>query len=76
MDNPDKTKPSDTPQKADLWKTKRKEILLGSAIAIGLVFLGDGVTGPMAAAIAVATAGVMLMSWPKRSAEAAPMEWR
>lgn len=42
----------------------------------GLVFLGDRVTGPMAAAITVATAGVMLMSWPKRSAEAAPMEWR
>lgn len=40
MDNPDKTKPSGTPQKAGLWKTKRKEILLGSAIAIGLVFLG------------------------------------
>jgi len=42
----------------------------------GLVFLGDRVTGPMAAAIAVATAGVMLMSWPKRSAESPPMEWR
>ena len=40
MDNPDKTKSSGTPQKAGLWKTKRKEILLGSAIAIGLVFLG------------------------------------
>ena len=38
MDNPDKTKSSGTPQKAGLWKTKRKEILLGSAIAIGLVF--------------------------------------
>ena len=37
MDNPDKTKPSGTLQKAGLWKTKRKEILLGSAIAIGLV---------------------------------------
>ena len=42
----------------------------------GLLFLGDRVTAPMAAAIAVATAGVMLMSWPKRSADAAPLEWR
>lgn len=42
----------------------------------GLIFLGDRVSGPMAAAIAVATAGVMLMSWPKRSAEAAPMSRR
>ena len=42
----------------------------------GLLFLGDRVTAPMAAAIAVATAGVMLMSWPKQSAEAAPLEWR
>ena len=40
MDNPDKTTPSGTPKKPSLWKTKRKEILLGSAIAIGLVFLG------------------------------------
>ena len=42
----------------------------------GLLFLGDRVTGGMAAAIAVATLGVMLMSWPKRSAEAAPTSWR
>ena len=42
----------------------------------GLVFLGDRVTTGMAAAIGVATAGVMLMSWPKRSAEAAPTSWR
>ena len=40
MDNPDKTTPSAAPKKPSLWKTKRKEILLGSAIAIGLVFLG------------------------------------
>lgn len=42
----------------------------------GLVFLGDRVTGSLAAAIAVATVGVMLMSWPKRAAEAAPDGWR
>ena len=42
----------------------------------GLVFLGDRVTGGMAAAIAVATSGVMLMSWPRRSAEAQPDGWR
>ena len=42
----------------------------------GLLFLGDRVTGGMAAAIAVATLGVMLMSWPKRSADAAPTSWR
>lgn len=42
----------------------------------GLVVLGDRVTGSLAAAIAVATVGVMLMSWPKRAAEAAPDGWR
>ncbi|MCB1539757.1 MAG: DMT family transporter [Rhodoblastus sp.] len=42
----------------------------------GLAFLGDRVTGAMATAIAVATSGVMLMSWPKRSASAQPDGWR
>lgn len=42
----------------------------------GLLFLGDHVTPGLAAAIAVATVGVMLMSWPKRSADSPPMEWR
>ncbi len=31
----------------------------------GLLFLGDRVTLPLAAAIAVATAGVLLVSWPR-----------
>lgn len=34
----------------------------------GLVFLGDHVTLPVAAAIVVATAGVLLVSWPRKSA--------
>lgn len=34
----------------------------------GLIFLGEEVTGAVAGAILVATAGVMLMSWPKASA--------
>ena len=37
MDNPDKTTPSGTPKKPSLWKTKRKEILLGSAIAMAVI---------------------------------------
>jgi len=35
----------------------------------GLVALGDRVTGAGALAILVATAGVILMSWPARSAK-------
>lgn len=34
----------------------------------GLVFLGDAVTLPLAAAILIATAGVMLVSWPRADA--------
>lgn len=34
----------------------------------GLVFLGDHVTLPVAAAILVATAGVLIVSWPRKSA--------
>lgn len=34
----------------------------------GLVFLGDAVTLPLAAAILVATAGVLLVSWPRNDA--------
>ena len=41
----------------------------------GLVFLGERVTPGLAAAIAIATFGVMVMSWPKRDA-ASPFGWR
>lgn len=34
----------------------------------GLAFLGDHLTGPMAIAILIATAGVLVMSWPKGAA--------
>jgi drug/metabolite transporter (DMT)-like permease len=34
----------------------------------GLVFLGDRLTLPLAAAILIATLGVLIMSWPKRGA--------
>ena len=42
MDNPDRTpeKPGAAPGGKSLWQKKRKEILMGSAIALGLVFLG------------------------------------
>jgi len=36
----------------------------------GLIFLGDRVTGAGALAILIATAGVMILSWPKESAKA------
>ena len=44
MDNPDRTpeKPGAAPGGKSLWQKKRKEILIGSAIALGLVFLGRG----------------------------------
>ncbi len=42
----------------------------------GLAFLGDRVTPGLALAIAVATSGVMLMSWPKRQAGEAAIGWR
>jgi hypothetical protein len=35
----------------------------------GLVFLGDHVTAGVAAAIVIATAGVLLVSWPRSNAE-------
>ena len=35
----------------------------------GLVFLGDQVTAGLAAAIAIATAGVLLVSWPRSNAQ-------
>ncbi|MFV0298967.1 MAG: EamA/RhaT family transporter [Hyphomicrobiaceae bacterium] len=34
----------------------------------GLVFLGDRLTVPLAAAIVIATSGVVIMSWPKKGA--------
>ncbi|MDE2362754.1 MAG: DMT family transporter [Hyphomicrobiales bacterium] len=37
----------------------------------GLFFLGDRITSGLAAAIAIATIGVMVMSWPKRASEPA-----
>jgi drug/metabolite transporter (DMT)-like permease len=37
----------------------------------GLVFLGDHVTAGVAAAIGIATAGVLLVSWPRSNAEEA-----
>lgn len=36
----------------------------------GLVFLGDHLTLPLGAAIVIATLGVMIMSWPKKTSEA------
>ena len=41
------------------------------AALFGLVFLGDHVTTGVAAAIVIATAGVLLMSWPRSNAEEA-----
>jgi len=38
------------------------------AALFGLVFLGDHVTAGVAAAIVIATAGVLLMSWPRSNA--------
>jgi drug/metabolite transporter (DMT)-like permease len=37
----------------------------------GLLFLGDRITLPLAIAIAAATAGVMLMSWPRKAGRVA-----
>jgi drug/metabolite transporter (DMT)-like permease len=39
--------------------------------AFGLAFLGDQVSLPVATAIAIATAGVLLVSWPRSSGEEA-----
>ncbi len=41
----------------------------------GLMFLGDQLTWPLVAAIAIATAGVLTMSWPKADT-AALLAWR
>lgn len=41
----------------------------------GLVFLGDPVTLPLAAAILIATIGVLLVSWPRSGGEEA-FSWR
>jgi drug/metabolite transporter (DMT)-like permease len=39
---------------------------------VGMVVLGDAITPGLALAIGLATAGVMLMSWPKQATEWAP----
>jgi drug/metabolite transporter (DMT)-like permease len=40
----------------------------------GLIFLGDHLTWGLATAILIATAGVMIMSWPKQSGDA--LSWQ
>lgn len=40
MADPNKAAKSSDSAKSSLWKKKRKEIILGSAVALGLVFLG------------------------------------
>lgn len=40
MEDPNKAAKSSDSAKSSLWKKKRKEIILGSAVALGLVFLG------------------------------------
>lgn len=42
---------------------------------LGLIFLGDRLTLGMTVAIALATVGVVMMSWPKKSADT-PMSWQ
>ena len=43
----------------------------------GLIFLGDHITWPVAAAIVIATAGVMLLSWPRSgAADAGSSQWQ
>lgn len=51
--------------------TKTEPVLVA---LFGLLFLGDHVTRGLAAAIGVATFGVMLMSWPKKAEEG--FAWR
>ncbi len=54
--------------------TKTEPILVA---LFGLIVLGDKLTGTTAAAILVATCGVMLMSWPKTAnADEAVYSWR
>ena len=42
---------------------------------LGLIFLGDHLTAGMTVAIALATIGVVMMSWPKKSADT-QMSWQ
>lgn len=42
----------------------------------GIVMLGDHVTLPLAVAIIMATAGVLVVSWPKKLAEGEVWSWR
>ena len=42
----------------------------------GVVMLGDHVTLPLAVAIVMATAGVLVVSWPKKLAEGEVWSWR
>ena len=55
--------------------TKTEPIILA---IFGAVFLGDHLSPAAIAAVLIATAGVMLMSWPKRAAGAKPdpKEWQ
>lgn len=55
--------------------TKTEPIILA---IFGAVFLGDHLSPAAIAAVLIATAGVMLMSWPKRAAgaKADPKEWQ
>lgn len=55
--------------------TKTEPIILA---IFGAVFLGDHLSPAAIAAVLIATAGVMLMSWPKRAigAPADPREWQ
>ena len=55
--------------------TKTEPVLVA---LFGLVILGDHVTPLLATAIALATGGVLLMSWPRKSAagEEAAFTWR
>lgn len=42
----------------------------------GVAMLGDRITLPLAVAIIMATAGVLVVSWPKRAAETEAWSWR
>lgn len=55
--------------------TKTEPVIIA---LLGLALLGDRLTVPVAAAIAIATAGVMLISWPKghEADAAAARDWR
>ncbi len=54
--------------------TKTETVLI---VVFGLIFLGEVPTAPLLAAVAVATIGVMIMSWPKQgAASGAVRSWR